>query len=215
MRLRHEWMTHCLLFSVCVCVYVQGEASTQISGLGLPWFKLFHPLPGSAWADGNLAELVEQDAQPNYLSGCPILYVCVSPLYRMWLCMVCLSGICVALRIGPLIRVKCSTYYGRGSRGSVQIWPSTSYTILLSYNSGQGCDSMDFLQSRALLGPFLGDFLSDFLSFQCKLSRSFKQIIHISFSRIPQGPFLGDFLSVCFLNDLFRATLCTTRVINE
>ena len=38
---------------------VEGGTSTQISGLGLTLFKLFHPLPDSAWADGKLAELAE------------------------------------------------------------------------------------------------------------------------------------------------------------
>ena len=57
-----------------------------------------------------------------------------------------------------------------------------------------GCDSIvNFCSLGSFWGPFLGDFLGDFLSFQYKLSRSFKQIILISFTRIPQGPFLGDF----------------------
>ena len=39
---------------------VQGDPSPGEPPLGWLWFWLFHPLPGSAWADGKLAELAEQ-----------------------------------------------------------------------------------------------------------------------------------------------------------
>ena len=57
----------------------------------------------------------------------------------------------------------------------------------------QGPDSIDFLQFGQFLEDILGDFLTDFLTFQYKLSRSFKQFVHMSFSKIPLGQFLGDF----------------------
>ena len=39
---------------------IQGGAAAWIAWLRLPSFWLFHPLPGSAWADGKLAEVTEQ-----------------------------------------------------------------------------------------------------------------------------------------------------------
>ena len=40
--------------------YVQGGPSPGEPRLGWLWFWLFHPLPGSAWADRKLAELADQ-----------------------------------------------------------------------------------------------------------------------------------------------------------
>ena len=41
-------------------VTLQGDTSPGEPGLGSLGFCLFHPLPGSAWPDGKLAELAEQ-----------------------------------------------------------------------------------------------------------------------------------------------------------
>ena len=60
--------------------------------LGQLWFWLFHLLPGSAWADGELAEVAEQagkwvehhrseSTQPNYLTRWATLYVTYEFLY--------------------------------------------------------------------------------------------------------------------------------------
>ena len=64
---------------------VQEGASAWIAWLGWLRFWLFHPLPGSAWADGKLADLAEQlgkmvdhhrsnSTQQKYPSRCPSLY---------------------------------------------------------------------------------------------------------------------------------------------
>ena len=37
-------------------IAVQGDKSGRGHELGLLWFWMFHFLPNSAWADGNLAE---------------------------------------------------------------------------------------------------------------------------------------------------------------
>ena len=42
---------------------LQGSPSGQIAGLGWLLFCLFHLQPGSAWADGKLAEVAEQLGQ--------------------------------------------------------------------------------------------------------------------------------------------------------
>ena len=41
-------------------IQIQGDTSPGEPGLGWLRFWLFHPLPGSAWVDGKLAELAEQ-----------------------------------------------------------------------------------------------------------------------------------------------------------
>ena len=63
---------------------VQGGPSARIAGLGQFSFWLFHHLPGSAWADGKVAELAEQlgkiaEPNPSQLSqqmAHPVLVYC-------------------------------------------------------------------------------------------------------------------------------------------
>ena len=47
---------------------IHGGAYARIAGLGLFWFEVFHPLPGSVWADGKLAELAEQVGKDGGIS---------------------------------------------------------------------------------------------------------------------------------------------------
>ena len=65
---------------------VQGDTSPGEPRFSWLWFWLFHPLPGSAWADGKLAELAEQlgkmvehpksmSTQPRFARRCVTLYI--------------------------------------------------------------------------------------------------------------------------------------------